>query len=339
MQEIFENEQRSIELLPGAVLEMVSLGDESSYQVSATYAGPSSGFVPASGTLSGLVPSRVGPFAGLVVLSLTTIGRVGVHLHAPQGVRTQTVAGNLKVMSGSATLMEMQNMGTEQDPTYDFRASVLPRSGTLAELTALTSGGGELCYATDVPAIVQLRGAGPNGTATVFGELPLGVWDADNSWLSSPIGVEGLSIRARDSEGGGGELLLNAGNGSDAGGHAYLHAGNCSGAGDGGGVYIQSGGGTPGEANGIVSIVGGWVPGTVGGGNIVIRPGNQGDITLQRSNQTAVMKVTAAGALGFFNAAGVTQPTVSGSRGGNAALASVLTALANLGLIINSSTA
>jgi hypothetical protein len=39
------------------------------------------------------------------------------------------------------------------------------------------------------------------------------------------------------------------------------------------------------------------------------------------------------GAVGFFGAGGVTQPTVTGSRGANAALASLLTALAQLGLI------
>jgi hypothetical protein len=43
--------------------------------------------------------------------------------------------------------------------------------------------------------------------------------------------------------------------------------------------------------------------------------------------------------IGFFGAAAVDRPTVTGSRGGNAALTSLLTALANLGLIINSSSA
>jgi hypothetical protein len=46
-----------------------------------------------------------------------------------------------------------------------------------------------------------------------------------------------------------------------------------------------------------------------------------------------------AAALGFFGAPAVTKPTVSGSRGGNAALASLITALANVGLITDSSTA
>jgi hypothetical protein len=43
--------------------------------------------------------------------------------------------------------------------------------------------------------------------------------------------------------------------------------------------------------------------------------------------------------LGFYNSTPVTKPTVSGSRGGNSALASLLTALANQGLIVDSSTA
>ena len=42
---------------------------------------------------------------------------------------------------------------------------------------------------------------------------------------------------------------------------------------------------------------------------------------------------------GFFGTAPATRPTVTGSRGGNAALASLLTGLASLGLIIDSSTA
>lgn len=45
------------------------------------------------------------------------------------------------------------------------------------------------------------------------------------------------------------------------------------------------------------------------------------------------------GAVGFFGAGGVTRPTITGSRGGNAALASLLTALSQLGLITDSTTA
>ena len=41
--------------------------------------------------------------------------------------------------------------------------------------------------------------------------------------------------------------------------------------------------------------------------------------------------------VGFFGTAPTTKPTVTGSRGGNAALASLLTALAGLGLLVDSS--
>lgn len=53
-----------------------------------------------------------------------------------------------------------------------------------------------------------------------------------------------------------------------------------------------------------------------------------------------VLRLEASGSaamIGFLGAAAVARPTVTGSRGGNAALTSLLTALANLGLVTNSS--
>lgn len=43
------------------------------------------------------------------------------------------------------------------------------------------------------------------------------------------------------------------------------------------------------------------------------------------------------GQVGFYNTSATAQQTVTGSRGSNAALTSLLTALATIGLIINSS--
>jgi hypothetical protein len=48
---------------------------------------------------------------------------------------------------------------------------------------------------------------------------------------------------------------------------------------------------------------------------------------------------TTAGTIGFYGGAGAVKPAITGSRGGNAALASLLTQLAALGLITNSTTA
>lgn len=49
-----------------------------------------------------------------------------------------------------------------------------------------------------------------------------------------------------------------------------------------------------------------------------------------------VLDIGTANKIGFFGTAGAAKPTVTGSRGGNAALESLCTALANLGLITNS---
>ncbi len=60
--------------------------------------------------------------------------------------------------------------------------------------------------------------------------------------------------------------------------------------------------------------------------------------TQQHLNDLIAGVIALAGPnLGFYGATPVTQPTVTGSRGANAALASLLTELATLGLIVDSS--
>lgn len=54
---------------------------------------------------------------------------------------------------------------------------------------------------------------------------------------------------------------------------------------------------------------------------------------------TGTINVKFQGAVGFNGTNPLAKPTISGSRGGNAALASLLTALANYGLITDSTTA
>lgn len=50
------------------------------------------------------------------------------------------------------------------------------------------------------------------------------------------------------------------------------------------------------------------------------------------------LRFRTSGAMGFFGSNGTSQPTITGSRAGNAALASLLTWLATLGLVIDSTT-
>ena len=86
-----------------------------------------------------------------------------------------------------------------------------------------------------------------------------------------------------------------------------------------------------------------------GSGTLTFGDGSTADVSLYRSGAATLatdgsLAVTAqlrhlGSSLGFYNASAVTKQTVSGSRGGNAALASLLTALASLGLITDSTTA
>ena len=64
-------------------------------------------------------------------------------------------------------------------------------------------------------------------------------------------------------------------------------------------------------------------------------------ITITRANGNVQLpgSLRINGNVGFYNTAPVAKPTVTGSRGGNAALASLLTALAGQGLLTDSSTA
>lgn len=59
--------------------------------------------------------------------------------------------------------------------------------------------------------------------------------------------------------------------------------------------------------------------------------------TTANSGKFTTLAVT--GNAGFFNTAPIAKPTVAGSRGGNVALASLITALANLGLVTDTTTA
>lgn len=101
-----------------------------------------------------------------------------------------------------------------------------------------------------------------------------------------------------------GQLRIGAGQptGTNAGREILLQASNASTTGAGGSIYLNEGAGAGGGARGSILIG------------------------------------TAAGmVLGFHGSLGATQQTVTGSRGGNAALASLLTALATIGLIVDGS--
>lgn len=84
-----------------------------------------------------------------------------------------------------------------------------------------------------------------------------------------------------------------------------------------------------------------------GGGTLILDQTPQGlklqsnieiDITSDTAAPIAIAIGNGTDLLAFFGAGGVVKPTVVGAKGGNAALASLLTQLAALGLITDSST-
>lgn len=75
--------------------------------------------------------------------------------------------------------------------------------------------------------------------------------------------------------------------------------------------------------------------GNLGLGTIAVQ--SAAGVTITGGNITGLSSLGVAGQVGFYGTAPQVQPTVTGSRGGNAALASLLTALDGLGLIVDGS--
>lgn len=179
----------------------------------------------------------------------------------------------------------------------------------------------------------------------------------------------GGGLNLQGGEGGtnasGGYVSVVGGIGGAAGGDAELKGGASTGASATGGNVAIAGGGALTAGN--VSIDGG--AGTNSGGDITVNGGTSsvagGDVTVEggsggstggtvlvqagySSTTTGRVQVRGAGAqllvdahdseLGFFGTTAIAKPTVTGSTGANVALQNLLTALANLGLITDSTT-
>lgn len=69
----------------------------------------------------------------------------------------------------------------------------------------------------------------------------------------------------------------------------------------------------------------------------VIDPGTNNMLRIAPDSMSVYVDAIFRGRVGFFNGSPASKPTVTGSRGGNAALASLLTALSGLGLLTDSS--
>jgi hypothetical protein len=168
-----------------------------------------------------------------------------------------------------------------------------------------------------------------------------------------------INIKAGSGEQDGGDLNLGSGDAISFGqaGDVYIKAGDADIAGN---LYISAGSTLTGNGyGGSIYIRAGTGSGTGGGGNIAIIPGekqtvtiksgpNNGSINLAFSDTSGTASIGSYGgistinvayqSIGFYNATPITKPTVTGSRATGAALVNLLTQLANIGLITDSTT-
>lgn len=165
------------------------------------------------------------------------------------------------------------------------------------------------------------------------------------------------TIQAQNGGTSGGTLTLTAGNGTTVtGGSVTANAGTGT-TGTGGAINLN-GGATSGVGTaGAVNINGGSSSSTGTGGAVVITAGNTtggtpGAISLRIAGGTNAIVINGTGGswtgtpisigtagLAFWNGTAAIKPNVTGSRGGNAALADLLTVLATMGLITDGTSA
>lgn len=169
--------------------------------------------------------------------------------------------------------------------------------------------------------------------------------------MGNAVGVNGSPLRIWGGYTSGAftasEISIDAGYASSpggTGGRALLSGGGSDGGGPGGPTIIQGGYSTGNFAGGTIAIrAGEGTTGTGNGGDVKLVGGNsaggtKGSVILYKTDETTKNLQSNDTGLGFFNTAPIAKPTVSGSRGGNPALQSLLTAMASLGLITDSTT-
>lgn len=283
-----------------------------------------------------------GTFGGTSNLSYTYSASSPTFTVGPGGAFTTTIG--LIASSGStvggALLIQGGNTvsGRGGDTTLQAGSASAGRAGITHILGGNSTGsnqGGQL----SIIAGSSITGAG--GPVSVVG---------GSSLTSGTAGAVSI-IGGFTASGTGGGVNLTGGDG-DTGGDITIHGGDAETI-NGGNVNMNAGASAGSGSPGSVTITGGGIgvgaSGTVGGDVLIVAgptggggktPGN---IIMKTGDGTSIMTLTANGSLaakiGVFSKTGtpVVQPTVSGSRGGNVALASLLTALAALGWIIDSS--
>lgn len=217
--------------------------------------------------------------------------------------------------------------------------------------------GSDLTISDKASNIVQVQptSSGSNGTLLrLWGGAPTGSNDGGSIQLFGTNGGssgDGGFVQPRGGESGSssgdaGDIIINGGvsNNSNAAGDVVITGGDGDDTGTAGGIFILGGDGnfSGTAAPGSILIRGGSDSGFSNpGGQVIIDSGSGSTgaaIQIGPSNATVVTIGNGSSSLSFFGGGAVPKQTVSGSKGGNAALASLMTAFSNYNLVTDSTT-
>lgn len=193
-----------------------------------------------------------------------------------------------------------------------------------------------MMVATDTGMEANIVGGPGAASNTVIGMsrtstfASLKTWSNQNNILGGSVAIRTGGVAPRS------QLDVGPGTGATV---ARINGGNTN-SGDGAALFFDANGITRGSVGHYTAYFGGAYStdmifvsaakvgiGTIGGGYLVQGTGNN------------VVVGKSGGGLGFYGSAGGTIPTITGSRGGNAALASFLTQMAGIGLLVDGTTA
>lgn len=196
----------------------------------------------------------------------------------------------------------------------------------------LTVSTGNATGTNSIAGDIEINGGDASGTGSTAGSINLRPGDGETAGWFQVFG--GSASPGSGQDGGGFFMEAGAGDGVGQGGSITLLAGQPGAGGIGGDVSLSASGGI-GQGGSIFLTAGST---NAGGtcGNVEIAVDDSGGTT----PGTVALCTTTTQRLRFYgNTAGTAQQTVTGSRGGNAALADFLTKLATLGLIVDGTSA
>ena len=258
-------------------------------------------------------------------VNITVAGSVVNLAVTPAGTNTQVQYNNSGSLGANANFT--YDSGTNTLTTGNITGSALPMTIQPRAPTALENAG-----------TLTLRGRDATAATRSGGSIVLTAGD------SLTTGTPGeIFMTAGDAAGVAGGFTMAAGNGN-AGGSFQLTSG--SGGAEGGALFSMDGG-INGVAGGSFAMGAGYGGNAAGGSFLMYLAGgitDDGYMEWQDSLGTPFMRFQTAAPGGakqmaFFGATPVVKPTITGSRSGNAALASFLSGLNSLGLVTDNTTA